>query len=56
MKDKTITAVIILGVCMIISAFIILSGLRSLGNNISDAGAIIGGSIANTNENIIRVE
>ena len=56
MKDNTITTAIIIGVCLIISASLLSSGLRSLGHDISEAGSSIGRGIADTNEKIIRVE
>ena len=56
MKDNIITASIIFGVCLIISAALISSGLKSLGRDISDAGSSIGRGIADTNEKIIRID
>ena len=52
MKDNTITAAIILGVCLIISSYMISSGLKSLGRDVLEAGS----SIASSNENIIKVD
>jgi len=39
MKDKVVLASIILGVCLIISSYLLSSGLKSLGTGISSAGS-----------------
>ena len=56
MKDNTITAATILGVSLIISSFLISSGLKALGHDVSGAGSLIASSIVHTNENIIKVD
>jgi len=48
MKDKTIIAAVILGVCLIISSYLLSSGMKSLSGGISRAGASIGSGITHT--------
>ena len=46
MKDKVVLASIIFGVCLIISSYLLSSGMKSLGTGISSAGSSLGNGFA----------
>ena len=56
MNDKTVLASIILGVCLIISAFLISSGMKSLSRGLSSAGTSIGNGISSSGSKTVRVD
>lgn len=55
MKDKTVLAAIIIGVCLIISSYLLSSGMKSLSQGISNAGTSVGNGIANTGHNMDKL-
>ena len=56
MQEKTISASVIIGVCLIISSFLLSSGMKALGRGIQEAGVTIGNGLSQGNRSSKQLE
>lgn len=56
MQDKAISASVILGICLIISSFLLSSGMKALGRGIQDAGVSVGNGLSHGSRSSKQLE